>query len=416
MTIDVSLIPQNRVENLISKLSEIENNIGNIGTDITNNVVHRIGDETISGEKTFINNITAPNQIDYTNITNCITEIPQDIKLELNNGTLTLKAGSKVYAPNGAGVFDEVVISNDVTVGIPYTNGPIFIYYSNNSLQQANYSAQCSGASNTIVVGYWYDTTNNFIKRINNSEVSYYGGISLPIAIVSASNGSWTTIDQVFNGFGYIGSTVFALPGVKGRIPNGRNADGSLKSIEFTLDKVLTETFPNLDVPVYVTLKTNSLDYWQVAVTPIAYSEIENLFINGNNIKSSELILGISYLSSGKITSFNTKNAFHALDYNDKSTISGWSMPSSRYIDLTLGASGSTYTAPVNGWFTFSIGSGLTYLDAYINGALGTTATNPNNVFIRRFVPAFRGDVLTIYYTGTPNTALFRFFYTEGEN
>lgn len=53
MTIDVSLIPQNRVENLISKLSEIENNIGNIGTDITNNVVHKNGNETITGEKTF---------------------------------------------------------------------------------------------------------------------------------------------------------------------------------------------------------------------------------------------------------------------------------------------------------------------------------------------------------------------------
>ena len=53
MTIDVSLIPQNRVENLISKLSEIENNIGNIGTDITNNVVHRTGAETIDGTKTF---------------------------------------------------------------------------------------------------------------------------------------------------------------------------------------------------------------------------------------------------------------------------------------------------------------------------------------------------------------------------
>ena len=53
MTIDVSLIPQNRVENLISKLSEIENNIGNIGTDITNNVVHKNGDEVINGTKTF---------------------------------------------------------------------------------------------------------------------------------------------------------------------------------------------------------------------------------------------------------------------------------------------------------------------------------------------------------------------------
>ena len=30
--------------------------------------------------------------LDKTQITNCITKIPQDIKLELNNGTLTLKA------------------------------------------------------------------------------------------------------------------------------------------------------------------------------------------------------------------------------------------------------------------------------------------------------------------------------------
>ena len=36
----------------------------------------------------------------YTHITNCITKIPQDIKLELVDGTLTLKAGSKIYDGN----------------------------------------------------------------------------------------------------------------------------------------------------------------------------------------------------------------------------------------------------------------------------------------------------------------------------
>ena len=65
MTIDVSLIPQNRVENLISKLSEIENNIGNIGTDITNNVVHKSGNETISGTKTFNNAVYCTNNNAY---------------------------------------------------------------------------------------------------------------------------------------------------------------------------------------------------------------------------------------------------------------------------------------------------------------------------------------------------------------
>ena len=40
-------------------------------------------------------------QVGYNQITNCITEIPQDIKLEINNGIITLKAGSKVYNGNG---------------------------------------------------------------------------------------------------------------------------------------------------------------------------------------------------------------------------------------------------------------------------------------------------------------------------
>ena len=48
----------------------------------------------------------------------------------------------------------------------------------------------------------------------------------------------FTSIDQVFNGFGYIGSTVFALPGVKGLAPNGRNADGSLKNTEVVCEGV----------------------------------------------------------------------------------------------------------------------------------------------------------------------------------
>ena len=59
------------------------------------------------------------NLLNYT--TNRILEIPQDIKLELNNGTLTLKAGSKLYRPNGFEAdgttpkFDEVVITVDKT-------------------------------------------------------------------------------------------------------------------------------------------------------------------------------------------------------------------------------------------------------------------------------------------------------------
>ena len=37
-----------------------------------------------------------------------------------------------------------------------------------------------------------------------------------------------------------------------------------------------------------------------------------------------------------------------------KSQIAGHGMPSSNYVDLTLGASGATYTAPASGYFEFN--------------------------------------------------------------
>ena len=44
---------------------------------------------------------TLKNSVVGQHISNYIRYINQDIKLELNDGTLTLKAGSKVYVPNG---------------------------------------------------------------------------------------------------------------------------------------------------------------------------------------------------------------------------------------------------------------------------------------------------------------------------
>ena len=176
-------------------------------------------------------------------ITNCITEIPQDIKLELNNGTLTLKAGSKVYIPNGVGVFDVLNIQSDKTVSCSSTTGKtlIRVYPYQQPYGDVLVSSFYSGSNPSGITGMFYNTTTNKITYHENG-VSDGNMCSLPIAEITVNNGQVTSIDQVFNGFGYIGSTVFALPGVKGLIPNGRNADGSLKNIEFTVDKVVTRT------------------------------------------------------------------------------------------------------------------------------------------------------------------------------
>ena len=340
-------------------------------------------------------------------ITNCITYIPQDIKLELNNGTLTLKAGSKVYYGDGSVININSDLTTTSTVNsinfIRIQEGKLFADWAIGTFS--------SGTDTTGYTGWFFNINDKTIAYYNNGVKSSGTDCTLPLGVVTVSNGTITSIDQVFNGFGYIGSTVFALPGVKGLIPNSRNADGSLKSIEFTLDKVLTY---NCTMSSYFGIKFDGTE-------PILGIYGEQLY---NSSSNTVIFKGVVYkwmysgsliYSNGRITSFTPKTVFHALDYNDKSTISGWSMPSGRFIDLTLGASDSTYTAPANGWFCLAINNGLTYLDIWNSNGLGIAATNYNNGFIRRFVPAFKGDVIRIFYHGTPNTALFRFIYAEGE-
>ena len=93
-------------------------------------------------------------------------------------------------------------------------------------------------------------------------------------------------------------------------------------------------------------------------------------------------------------------------------------MPSSRYIDLTLGASGSTYTAPANGYFISSgnFGQGDGYIDLINNTkrGIGTVAkSSSNNWSFHVFVPCQKGDQVAVYYVGDSNLT---FLYAEGEN
>nr|DAX84367.1 MAG TPA: hypothetical protein [Caudoviricetes sp.] len=102
---------------------------------------------------------------------------------------------------------------------------------------------------------------------------------------------------------------------------------------------------------------------------------------------------------------------------------SSWGFPSNRYIDLELGASGSTYTAPANGWFWIHKLSGANNQHSFIlalkdgetareYGTLEwTTISNKGNTNILK-VP--KGKKVQIYYNLTGETKNFRFIYAEG--
>ena len=271
--------------------------------------------------------------VDYVNtmgtidnkITNCVLQIPQNINLELNNGTLTLKAGSKVYVPNGAGVFDSYTLPSDkaITPSLFSTSSNRFVILAPDKNFYmldvfADYISSGTTAPTTFDENgraYWYDTTNNVVKRTEDSGTTWVSGYSFPIAMVDIINGVGVSkIDQIFNGFGFIGNSIFALPGVVALTPNGRNKDGSLNNTKVIVSNVIVRTFKN-------TLSQNTAlyienNYISTLKAPGNYNFETNYNMNGQNVFKA-CHIGTCQLTQGTVSNFMIKNTFRAADYWD---------------------------------------------------------------------------------------------------
>ena len=116
---------------------------------------------------------------------------------------------------------------------------------------------------------------------------------------------------------------------------------------------------------------------------------------------------------------FNGKGDLNAqnLSTQGKSLISGLGMPSGTYDDLTLLASGNTYTAPATGWFVISKVSGASgkYIDLSCGNLSIQSHSSGSGDYLVLYIPAKKGDVATVSYNVTGSTNYFRFVYAEGD-
>lgn len=103
-----------------------------------------------------------------------------------------------------------------------------------------------------------------------------------------------------------------------------------------------------------------------------------------------------------------------------KAKVAGLAMPSNKYIDLTLGASGSQYTAPANGWVCFSYTTKTA--DRYIalenlSGKWGITSWCPvgydNGLGVA--LPVLKQDIFRTNYTVDGSVKSLKFYYAQGE-
>lgn len=95
---------------------------------------------------------------------------------------------------------------------------------------------------------------------------------------------------------------------------------------------------------------------------------------------------------------------------------SGWGMPdTTKYIDLTLGASGSQYIAPSNGWVVLAKRSTATgqYIEITSVG-FPTIQWSSASQIMGVYLPVRKDSLFTIYYSADGALNYFKFVYAVG--
>lgn len=380
------------------------------------------------------------NILNYT--TNRILEIPQTVKAELNNGVITIKAGTKVYIPNGFetdGItrkFDIIILTKDLTYTEPTSTAltlPLFVSSNGNGLfRRGNNNSGKTVPDN--YTGAFYNLTTNKMESYNGGSLSVT--MSLPICVCtnSATTGNnIVSVDKIFNGFGYIGSTAFALPGVKYQFADGRNEDRTYKSITKSFDNVSLVSYAyQIKDPDRQPLSINDQGilirtgkYFIQNNQPVSTDSVwykpktnEIFRSNGSGVydKSREIIIvnDISTNSEFNITSFEPSEV-QTINSYQRTELAGMSMPSNKYINLTLGATGTTYIAPDNGWVYICLdGPNSHYVQISCDNIPEYTNHNGVTSYVSLLVPVTEGTTFSVQYVGLSKVVCFRFIYAQG--
>lgn len=349
----------------------------NLGNDLSNTTYWQ---EWISGANTDLSNLTQAGINNITQIidskaittnrlTNCITSIPERIKATLVDGVMTIKAGSVVIFPYG--ITDQSsnypvgsqFLSNRLKVhSTVYTSGKFFVWAELTQDIVRDYSTATYSGSVLISQGggisggtnaysgattaapasrnyFYYDTTKNVVTYYENGVDQNYTD-SFPIMRVTLP----ASINQVFNGLGYIGNTYWVDKDVKFLLADGRNSDGTVNNIEYTNTKIITYTTSNTNH--YNALWFSLMNGTNPALSnfyadnihtiknrgelpdaaekdyQVYYIEDEAVWVYNANLKvwqvRPSVIMGYNYLDANNlITEFSPKGTFLAVDYNE---------------------------------------------------------------------------------------------------
>ena len=103
---------------------------------------------------------------------------------------------------------------------------------------------------------------------------------------------------------------------------------------------------------------------------------------------------------------------FSNVSTNGTSLGAGWAMPSNKSTNLSLGSSGSQYTAPANGWLKLTLSLNA---KGYIGiGGVFTQNGEANGAYNSVLFPLRKDQTVTITYAQRASTIEFEFVYAQG--
>lgn len=236
-----------------------------------------------------------------------------EITLNAKEVTGSVESTSSDYdykVGSGSMIFDEVVTSRDISIHHTHNDTRMWFirHNSDNDAYSEGYPVtQCLSGSTASAENkemFWYDTSSNIIKRTSDTGATWDNYYSFPLCIYTNDGSGITSIDQVFNGFGYIGSTVYALPGVKGLAANGFNEGGTYKSVEFTISNPTVFTNPwEVDGNLYYGYHYDSKTISNYFKNELVYDGKNNLISYKGVVENICIVAGSVTQNGGKITS-----------------------------------------------------------------------------------------------------------------
>lgn len=141
----------------------------------------------------------------------------------------------------------------------------------------------------------------------------------------------------------------------------------------------------------------------------ITQTEVEGLglyFYVGDTVQNANLV------NVGRI-----EEKVASLIPDNSSVIANYAMPSNKYIDLTLGASGTTYTAPANGYVVWghNITANNQYIELTLSNGMKSRYIGSGTWLLWIWLPVKKGEIYSTIYTAGGVLSRFRFIYAEGE-